>query len=199
MRVSALLTVFLLAAPLTHPRTACGQAAVDLWVDPGHGGQDKGNLGFDAVRVEKDIALQVSAHPYSQLANLGYSVYLTRLSDYSVPLEDRAAMASGDLEPGRRSPATRILESRSLSTGGRWTVWGGRTVQPVGFPARSDDWGPRERSHIEDAAQRRAESCCGAGDVFWKPPGGDIGASSSPDSRCRGAAHRRIRDRGSAW
>ena len=97
MRTLASVAPLVLAVALSLPSVSFGQPAVDVWVDPGHGGYDKGNLGYDSVRVEKNIALQVSAHLYSQITNLGYSVYLTRLSDYFVPLEDRAAMASGEL------------------------------------------------------------------------------------------------------
>ena len=97
MRTPLLVSAFLFVTALTSPLPARGQATVDVWVDPGHGGYDTGTPGFDSVRKEKNIALQVSANLFSQLANLGYSAYLTRLSDYDVPLEDRGAMASGDL------------------------------------------------------------------------------------------------------
>lgn len=94
MRIARGLLAVAVAVALGLPSVAMGQATVDVWVDPGHGGHDKGTLGYDSVRVEKNIALQVSAHLFARLGDLGYSVYLTRLSDYFVPLEDRAAMAS---------------------------------------------------------------------------------------------------------
>jgi len=70
---------------------------VDVWIDPGHGGFDKGNLGYDKVRVEKNVVFQLSAHLYNSLGAIGYSSFITRLSDYYPTLSDRAAMASGDL------------------------------------------------------------------------------------------------------
>ena len=97
MRIPALFAPIGLAMAVAVPAVTSGQPTVDVWVDPGHGGYDKGTPGYDSVRVEKNIALQVSAHLNSQLSNLAYSVYLTRLSDYYVPLEDRARMASGEL------------------------------------------------------------------------------------------------------
>ena len=97
MRIHASLAPIGVAVALLLPAVALGQPAVDIWLDPGHGGNDKGTLGFDGIRVEKTIAIQVNAHLYTQLINLGYSVYITRLSDYSIPLEDRARMASGEL------------------------------------------------------------------------------------------------------
>jgi N-acetylmuramoyl-L-alanine amidase len=92
-----LLVFALLAASLPCAASRVLAQAVDVWLDAGHGGGDTGTPGYDHVRVEKNIALQVSAHTYSALTNLGYSVYLTRLSDYYVTLGDRARMASGDL------------------------------------------------------------------------------------------------------
>jgi N-acetylmuramoyl-L-alanine amidase len=86
-----------LAVALALPTVVSAQPTVDVWVDPGHGAHDIGTPGFDSVRVEKNIALQVSAHVFARISDLGYSVYLTRLSDYFVPLEDRARMASGEL------------------------------------------------------------------------------------------------------
>src|SRR5437762_4540012 len=76
------LTVLMCLVSAAMPRPSRAQATVDVWIDPGHGGPDKGNPGYDKVRVEKNIALQLSAHLYNSLGAAGYSSYITRLSDY---------------------------------------------------------------------------------------------------------------------
>jgi len=62
MRIHASLAPIGVAVALLLPAVALGQPAVDIWLDPGHGGHDKGTLGFDGIRVEKTIAIQVNAH-----------------------------------------------------------------------------------------------------------------------------------------
>ena len=92
-----LVFALLAAAILAAASSVLAQAPVDVWLDAGHGGGDTGTPGYDHVRVEKNIALQVTAQTYAALTNLGYSVYLTRLSDYPVTLGDRARMSGGEL------------------------------------------------------------------------------------------------------
>ena len=77
------------------PEEADGQ--VDVWIDPGHGGDDPGNLGYDGVAAhrEKHVCLEVSQVLSSRLAQIGYTSLLTRNSDQDVSKEDRAAMAAG--------------------------------------------------------------------------------------------------------
>ncbi len=99
MKTTLKLLVFalLVASMLATASRVLAQATVDIWLDAGHGGGDTGTPGYDHVRVEKNIALQVTTQTYNALTNLGYSVYLTRLGDYFVSLGDRADMAGGDL------------------------------------------------------------------------------------------------------
>lgn len=72
-------------------------AQVDVWIDPGHGGDDPGNLGIsgDPAKYEKNIALQVSNLLHSRLGQLGFSSFLTRTGDIFWTLEERAWIASG--------------------------------------------------------------------------------------------------------
>lgn len=76
-------------------RDARGQ--VDVWIDPGHGGGDPGNPGFDGVAAhrEKHVCLEVSQVLSSRLSQIGYTSLLTRNGDHDVSKEDRAAMAIG--------------------------------------------------------------------------------------------------------
>src|SRR5262245_60104587 len=75
--------------------SGAAQAQVDVWIDPGHGGADVGTVGFGGT-LEKNVTLQVSAHLFSRLAQIGYSSLLTRSSDSFPTLEQRARIANGD-------------------------------------------------------------------------------------------------------
>jgi N-acetylmuramoyl-L-alanine amidase len=62
-------------------------------LDPGHGGDAQGALGPDGVR-EKDLSLAISRRIAARLKRLGAKVVLTRTGDISVPLANRAAIAT---------------------------------------------------------------------------------------------------------
>src|SRR5437870_1162056 len=89
----ALVAAVLAATPIA--KNAAAQ--IDVWIDPGHGGTDAGNRGFDGVAThrEKHVTFDVSTVLSSRLGQVGYSSLLTRNSDHNVSPEDRAAMASG--------------------------------------------------------------------------------------------------------
>lgn len=61
-------------------------------VDAGHGGRDPGAM-YGGVN-EKDLNLDISLRLYSMLKNAGVRVYMTRVEDTFVDLEDRAEYAN---------------------------------------------------------------------------------------------------------
>jgi N-acetylmuramoyl-L-alanine amidase len=62
-------------------------------IDAGHGGQDTGALGGDGTR-EKDVTLAIARELARQVdATPGLKAYLTRDSDYFIPLPQRARKA----------------------------------------------------------------------------------------------------------
>lgn len=66
-------------------------------IDPGHGGNDPGNLGTGRYkRTEKDIALEVSKLIKGYIEDLlpGTKVILTRSTDKRIPLYQRAKIAN---------------------------------------------------------------------------------------------------------
>ena len=69
-------------------------------IDPGHGGQDPGALGATGAR-EKELTLQIAKELARQVdATPGLKAYLTRDSDYFIPLAQRyqkARAAKADL------------------------------------------------------------------------------------------------------
>jgi N-acetylmuramoyl-L-alanine amidase len=92
----------------TPPATSAGQAPVKtvddiarragmrplvIAIDAGHGGQDTGALGGDGTR-EKDVTLAIARELARQVdATPGLKAYLTRDSDYFIPLPQRARKA----------------------------------------------------------------------------------------------------------
>lgn len=90
-------TTALVSGFVLLPCMAAPAADVDVWIDPGHGGAAPGALGFDQASPyrEKQAALEVSSSLLSVLGQTGFSAYMTRYGDEDVPLEKRAAMASG--------------------------------------------------------------------------------------------------------
>jgi len=62
-------------------------------IDPGHGGKDAGGVGIKN-RYEKIAVLQISKYLKKYLTQKGYTVYLTRNSDYFIPLKKRTHFAN---------------------------------------------------------------------------------------------------------
>ena len=106
-------------AYLTHPPVLRGalvyldendfQLAVDpvirnapLWkhplktilIDPGHGGKDQGAPGVGGL-LEKNITLAIARKLALRLRKHGYRVFMTRVNDRNLTLQQRAAMCSG--------------------------------------------------------------------------------------------------------
>ncbi len=72
---------------------AAREPAFTVVVDPGHGGEQEGALAPDGVR-EKDLSLAIARKIAARLKKLGAKVILTRTGDISVPLANRAAVAT---------------------------------------------------------------------------------------------------------
>ncbi len=62
-------------------------------IDPGHGGEDPGAIGYRRV-VEKKLVLDIAKRVAEMLKRDGVSVYLTRTKDVFIPLEQRTAYAN---------------------------------------------------------------------------------------------------------
>lgn len=70
---------------------------IDVWVDPGHGGTDKGTAPSDnnPLHSESLLALQQSSALVNSLLNLAYSAELTRNSDITMTKARRWKIANG--------------------------------------------------------------------------------------------------------
>lgn len=64
-----------------------------LVIDPGHGGTDNGASNVFNGHFEKEYTLDLARRLQSLLALQGWSVWLTRSSDVTLPLTDRVAFA----------------------------------------------------------------------------------------------------------
>jgi N-acetylmuramoyl-L-alanine amidase len=72
---------------------AAREPAFTVVLDPGHGGEQEGAKAPDGAR-EKDLSLAISRRIAARLKRLGAKVVLTRTGDISVPLANRAAIAT---------------------------------------------------------------------------------------------------------
>jgi N-acetylmuramoyl-L-alanine amidase len=89
-------------------------------IDAGHGGEEQGARGRDGT-LEKDVTLSVARRLKAALeARLGVRVILTRDTDVTVGLDERAAVANNNKA---RSPAPRCSTSASRSTAIRRSAW----------------------------------------------------------------------------
>lgn len=71
--------------------------SVDFVLDPGHGGSEAGATGPNGA-LEKTLNLRIAEIVEWYLEEAGYSVLLTRRSDYRIPLRSRAEIANA-LQP----------------------------------------------------------------------------------------------------
>jgi N-acetylmuramoyl-L-alanine amidase len=82
-----------LPPPVKSMRDAGGSRPLVVAIDAGHGGQDTGALGRSGAR-EKDVTLAIARELARQVdATPGLKAYLTRDSDYFIPLPQRARKA----------------------------------------------------------------------------------------------------------
>jgi N-acetylmuramoyl-L-alanine amidase len=82
-----------LAAAVLAAALSAKEPAFVAVVDPGHGGEQEGALS-PAGEKEKDVALDLALRISRRLKKLGARVVLTRTGDISVPLANRAAIAT---------------------------------------------------------------------------------------------------------
>lgn len=82
-----------LPPPIKSMRDAGGTRPLIVAIDAGHGGQDTGAIGGSGAR-EKDVTLAIALELARQVdATPGLKAYLTRDSDYFIPLPQRARKA----------------------------------------------------------------------------------------------------------
>ncbi|MET0321867.1 MAG: N-acetylmuramoyl-L-alanine amidase [Duganella sp.] len=75
------------------PRAVAGTRPLVIAIDPGHGGQDSGAIG-PTGKYEKNAVLAIARELARQIdATPGMKAYLTRDSDYFIPLNQRAVKA----------------------------------------------------------------------------------------------------------
>ncbi|HKI78514.1 MAG TPA: N-acetylmuramoyl-L-alanine amidase [Ignavibacteriaceae bacterium] len=66
---------------------------VIIFIDPGHGGNERGNKGFEEFESEADLNLIVSLYLRDFLTDAGAIVYMSRTNDKKVELKDRSILA----------------------------------------------------------------------------------------------------------
>ncbi|HSD63033.1 MAG TPA: N-acetylmuramoyl-L-alanine amidase, partial [Ignavibacteriaceae bacterium] len=69
-------------------------SAKKIFLDPGHGGEDRKNKGYQGLAVEADINLRVALYLRDFLQKAGAVVVMSRASDETVGLKDRSIMAN---------------------------------------------------------------------------------------------------------
>lgn len=82
-----------LAAAVLAATLAGREPAFVAVIDPGHGGEQEGALS-PAGEKEKDLALDLALRISRRLKAMGAKVVLTRTGDVTVPLVNRAALAT---------------------------------------------------------------------------------------------------------
>jgi N-acetylmuramoyl-L-alanine amidase len=82
-----------LAAAALAAALAAREPAFVAVVDPGHGGEQEGALSPRGEK-EKDLALDLALRISRRLKKMGAKVVLTRTGDVTVPLANRAALAT---------------------------------------------------------------------------------------------------------
>jgi N-acetylmuramoyl-L-alanine amidase len=89
--LATLLAASLLAAKA--PAKSAREYAFVAVIDPGHGGEQDGARSPDGDK-EKDLTLDIALRISKRLKKMGGKVILTRTGDISVPLVNRAAIAT---------------------------------------------------------------------------------------------------------
>lgn len=65
-----------------------------IFLDPGHGGKDRNNKGYEGTTVEADINLNVALALRDYLKEAGAGVFMSREKDSTVDLKTRSIMAN---------------------------------------------------------------------------------------------------------
>jgi N-acetylmuramoyl-L-alanine amidase len=71
-----------------------GLSGLKIFLDPGHGGEDRKNTGPMGIAIEADVNLRFSLYLRSFLEQAGATVFLSRDIDKTVSLKDRSIMAN---------------------------------------------------------------------------------------------------------
>jgi N-acetylmuramoyl-L-alanine amidase len=82
-----------ITASLAQKPKVFKNSAKVIVIDPGHGGKDVGGVGIKN-RYEKIAVLQIAKYLKNYLKQKGFTVYLTRNSDYFIPLKKRTHFAN---------------------------------------------------------------------------------------------------------
>ena len=64
-----------------------------IFIDPGHGGSERGNKGFESFEAEANLNLKVSLYLRGYLKEAGAIVFMSRTKDTTVDLKERSIMA----------------------------------------------------------------------------------------------------------
>lgn len=67
---------------------------VKFFLDPGHGGNDRKNRGYQGLAVEADVNLRVALYLRNFLERAGSVVFMSRVTDKTVGLKERSVMAN---------------------------------------------------------------------------------------------------------
>ncbi len=65
-----------------------------FFLDPGHGGEDRKNKGYQGLAVEADVNLRVALYLKNFLEQAGAEVLMSRITDKTVGLKNRSEMAN---------------------------------------------------------------------------------------------------------
>jgi N-acetylmuramoyl-L-alanine amidase len=68
-------------------------AGKKIFIDPGHGGKERGNKGFESFESEANLNLKVSLYLMDYLNQAGAVVFMSRTTDTTVDLKQRSNMA----------------------------------------------------------------------------------------------------------
>lgn len=65
-----------------------------IFIDPGHGGKERGNRGYEGFEAEANLNLKVALYLRSFLQEAGATVYMSRTTDTTINLKDRSKLAN---------------------------------------------------------------------------------------------------------
>ncbi len=65
-----------------------------VFLDPGHGGDDRKNKSYDGKIIEADVNLRVALNLKKYLEEAGATVFISRDTDKTVPLSERSELAN---------------------------------------------------------------------------------------------------------
>jgi N-acetylmuramoyl-L-alanine amidase len=87
-----------------------------FFLDPGHGGEDRNNIGFMGNAVEADVNLKVALDLRMFIMEAGGTVEMSRKKDTTAALKDRSAMAN-------KSGADFFISIHHNATGEKKDTW----------------------------------------------------------------------------